>query len=71
MAAILSSLNCVKDYAPPSPIYFQLIDCNKNAMTQVFNANSFWKNSFINNFLEILSYHSFHMCHNELNFSSY
>ena len=40
-------------------------------MPQVFNANSFWKNCFINNFHEIPSNHSFHMCHNELNFSSY
>ena len=29
MTAILSSLGCVKDYTPPSPIYFQLIDFNK------------------------------------------
>ena len=66
MTAILSSLGCVKDY-----IYFQLIDYNKNAMPQVFNANSFWKTCFINNFHEIPSNHSFDMCHNELNFSSY
>ena len=71
MTAILSSLGCVKDYTPPSPIYFQLIDYNKNAMPQVFNANSFWKTCFINNFHEIPSNHSFDMCHNEFNFSSY
>ena len=40
-------------------------------MPQVFNANSFWKTCFISNFHEIPSYRSFHMCHNELNFSSY
>ena len=69
MTAILSSLGCVKDYTTPSPIYFQLIDYNKNAMSQVFNATSFWKSCFIH-FHEIPSNHSFHMCHNELNFSS-
>ena len=40
-------------------------------MPQVFNANSFKKNCFDNNFHEIPSNHSFHMCHDELNFSSY
>ena len=40
-------------------------------MPQVFNANSFWKTCFINNFHEIPSNRSFHMCHNALNFSSY
>ena len=35
-------------------------------MPQVFNANSLWKTCFINNFHEIPSNHSFHMCHNEL-----
>ena len=31
-----------KTLPPPSPVYFQLIDYNNNAMPQVFNANSFW-----------------------------
>ena len=65
MTAILSNLGCVKDYTPPSPIYSQLIDWKKNAMPQVFNANSFWKTCFINNFHEIPSKHSFHMRHND------
>ena len=63
MAAILSSLGCLKDYNPTSSIYFQLNDYNENAMPQVFNANSCWS-GFINNFHENLSKHSFHMCHN-------
>ena len=67
MTAILSSLGYVKDHTPPSPIYFQLIDYNKNNMPHVFSANSFWKAGLINNFHEIPSNHSYHMCHNELN----
>ena len=39
-------------------------------MPQVFNANSIWKTCFIH-FHEIPSNYSFHMCHNELIFSSY
>ena len=40
-------------------------------MPQVYNANSLWKTCFMKNFHEIPSNNSFHMCHNELDFSSY
>ena len=71
LSTIFPSLGCVKDYTPTQPNIFQLIDYKKDAMPQVFNATSFWKTCFINNFHEIPSNHSFHTCHNELNFSSY
>ena len=45
MTAILFSLGCVKDYTLTQPNIFS-IDYNKNAMPQVFNANSFKKKLF-------------------------
>ena len=64
MNAIFLAYAVWKTIPPLSPISFHLTDYKKNAMPQVFNATSFWKTCFINNFHEIPCNHSIHTCHN-------
>ena len=50
MTAIFSNLGRVKDNTPTQPNIFSINWLQKSAMPQAFNATSFWKTCFINNF---------------------